>query len=173
MEDETERADEAEDHLYALRAQNDQFKDRIAQREATIETEANEYFDLAAQSMYEESDLSKKVQSVVLMNLMNGGYLDVVKDSAKVLQGLGLLTAEGMAEHVENVTMMKEEMAQREAEIKATVKRAKTPNGKEKGGKEGGGGGVGRARRLGVSALRVVRRVRLKETGVWVCAACK
>ena len=119
LEDQTERAEEAEDHLYALRAQNDQFKDRVALREATIETEANEYFDLAASASMMESDMSKRVESVVplLMKLVMSTDVNVVKDAAKVMQGLGVMTAEGMQEHLENVTMLKEEMAQREGEV--------------------------------------------------------
>ena len=48
LEDQTERADDAEGTLYALRAQNDQFKDRVAAREAVIETEANECVQAAS-----------------------------------------------------------------------------------------------------------------------------
>ena len=131
LEDQTERADEAEDHLYALRAQNDQFKDRVALREATIETEANEYFDLAASASMMESDMSKRVESVVplLMKLVMSTEVNVVKDAAKVMQGLGVMTAEGMQEHLENVTMLKEEMVQREGEVRE-VKRNRLGRGR-------------------------------------------
>ena len=126
LEDQTERADEAEDNLYSLRAQNDSFKDRVAHREATIETEANEYFDLAATASMMESDMTKKVQSVapLLMKLVMSSDISVVKDAAKVMQGLGVMTAEGTSEHLENVTMLREEMAQREGEVRACKSRS-------------------------------------------------
>jgi homoserine acetyltransferase len=137
LEDQTERADDAEATLYALRAQSDQFKDRVAAREAVIETEANEYFDLAAQSMAGEKDLASRVESVApsILGMLRSDNLDVVKEAAKIAEGLGLLTRDGVVEAVENVAMMKEETRQREAAILATVKRAKTP---KKGGKKEG-----------------------------------
>ncbi len=141
LEDQTERADDAEDTLYALRAQNDQFKDRVAAREAVIETEAEEYFDLAAQSVEETSDLNKRIQNAmpILQNLLFNDNAEVARDVAKTLEALGVMTSEGVMEHLENISMLKEETKQRETEILAHVKRAKTPKKGTKGGATGKG----------------------------------
>ena len=123
--------------MYALRAQSDQFKDRVAAREAVIETEANEYFDLAAQSMAGEKDAAYRVAAVTphILGMLRSDSVDVVSSAAAVAEGLGIMSREGVAEAVENAMMMKEETRQREAAIMATVKRAKTP---KKGGKDKG-----------------------------------
>ena len=94
-----------------------------------IETEANEYFDLAAQSMTAERDLETKVVSVTpaILGMLRSDDIKTVKDAAAIAEGLGIMSRAGVVEAVENVSMMKEEARQREAEILATVKRAKTP----------------------------------------------
>jgi hypothetical protein len=137
-DNEQERADAADDKLFRLNAQNDQFKDRVAAREAVIETEANEYFDLAATATYSASDLAKRINDVlpVLQGMMMSDSNETVKDAAKIVEGLGLMSHDVLLEHMENNAMMKEEAACREAEIMIHVKRAKTPKGKAKAGAE-------------------------------------
>jgi len=149
LETETKRADDADETLRALRAQNDQFIDMVASREAVVETEANEYFDIAGDAVSKVGDLEQKINSVVptLMNMIlmgseigggggGGGGVngtEVVKEATKALVGLGAMTPSVAPEHLESVSMLREEITQKEAEIMATVKRAKTPKKGAKG----------------------------------------
>jgi len=131
-DNEQERADAAEDKLFRLNAQNDQFKNRVAAREAVVETEANEYFDIAADATFEAGDMSKRIQNILpdLQTMLLNDNIDVVKQAGKILETLGVLSHDALLEHMENNAMMKEEAACREAEILQHVKRAKTPKGK-------------------------------------------
>ena len=152
-EEEKGRADGAENKLERLVAQGDQFKDRVAAREAVVETEANEYFDIAADATYSATDMSHRISSVLpsLQALLLAPDAVTVAHAATVLEGLGVMTHEAIVSHTENNTMMREEAACREAEIMATVKVAKAgkgkaggAGGKAPGAKAGGKKGTGK-----------------------------